>query len=105
MSKTIALAHYNHKLANQLSAQGFRVVDNSYLSRPGQAADAYLYTSYHPDTDTWVTPHPEHGDISLGNYHYTTTDHPATLQLNITGLTANQITDILRQRLAHCARL
>ena len=106
MPKTIALAQYNHKLAAKLSAQGFRVVDSSYLSRPGQAADAYLYTSYRPDTDTWVVAPPEHGDISLGNYyHYTTADHPTTIPLNITGLTADQIVDKLRHGLARCSRL
>lgn len=104
MSKTIALAHYNDKLANELSAHGFRVVDNSHLVRPGQAVDAYLYTSYHPDTDTLTGTQAEHADITVGNYHYTVTDHPSTMQLNITGLTTNQIADKLRHRLARCSR-
>jgi len=105
MSKTIALAHYNHKLANELSAQGFRVVDSSHLGYPGQAADAYLYTSYHPDTDTWAGPQPEYADITIGNYHYAVADHPSTMLLNITGLTTDQIADKLRHRLAGCSRL
>lgn len=105
MPKTIALSHYNHKLANELCAQGFRVVDSAYLGRPGQAADAYLYTSYRPDSDTWGAVHPEHGDINLGNYHYITADHPITIQLNITGLTADQIADKLRQHFARYNRL
>ena len=105
MPKTIALAHFNHKLANELSAKGFQVVDSACLRRPGQAVDAYLYTSYRPDTDSWAMVHPEHGDISIDNYHYTTADHPTTIQLNVTGLTADQIADKLRQRLARCCRL
>ncbi|TWH46369.1 hypothetical protein [Sporomusa sp. KB1] len=105
MSKTIALAHYNDKLANELTAQGFRVVDSSHLGRPGQAADAYLYTSYHPDTDTWAGTQAEHADITVGNYHYTIADHPATMLLNITGLTTDQIADKLRHCLARCSRL
>lgn len=105
MSKTIALAHYNPRLANELSAQGFRVVDSSHLGRPGQAADAYLYTSYHPDIDTGTGTQAEQADITVGNYHYTIADHPATMLLNITGLTTGQIADELRHRLACCSRL
>lgn len=97
---TIALASYNDKLATELAALGFRVVDGSYMSRPGQAADAYLYTSYRPDADCWFSAH-EHGDICLGNYHYSTTSHPATISLNITGLTAEQIALKLRSLFKH----
>jgi len=106
MPTTIALANYNDKLANELTARGFRVVaTTSPDRRPGQPTDAYLYTSYRPDSDCWLSVQPEHGDICLGNYHYTTADHPATISLNITGLTADQITEKLRHNLAHRRRL
>ena len=106
MPTTIALANYNDKLANELAARGFRVVA---ATAPGhcleQATDAYLYTSYRPDSDCWLTVQPEHGDINLGNYHYTTADHPATIPLNITGLTPDQIVEKLRHSLARRSRL
>ncbi len=105
MPRTIALANYNDKLANELSAQGFRVVDSTYLSRAGQTIDAYLYTSYRPDTDCCITVSPEHGDISIGNYHYTTADHPTTIRLNITGLTSAQIADTIRHDLGRRSQL
>ncbi|SDD97347.1 hypothetical protein [Sporomusa acidovorans] len=104
MPKTIALAHYNQKLANELTHQGFLVVDGTYSSRPGQTADAYLYTSYRPDTDDGCLCRHEPADICLGNYHYTIIDHPATIYLNITGLTTDQIADRLHRELARSAR-
>lgn len=100
MPKTVALAHFNQKLANELSTHGFQVVD----SRSGQVPDAYLYTSYRPDTDDFGAIRHDHADISIGNYHYTTTDHPATVLLNITGLSLSQIIDRLHSQLARCPR-
>lgn len=105
MPTTIALANYNDKLANELTARGFRVVAAASGHRTGQTTDAYLYTSYRPDSDCWFTVQPEHGDINLGNYHYTTVDHPTTIPLNITGLTADQIAEKLRHSLARRCRL
>ncbi|SMD09327.1 hypothetical protein [Sporomusa malonica] len=105
MPKTVLLAHYNQKLANELTAHGFRVVDSTAHSKPGQAADACLFASYHPDTDACFTDYPDHADISIGNYHYTTSDHPTTTMLNITGLNASQIADTLRHKLARQPRL
>lgn len=105
MPKTVLLAHYSQKLASELTAHGFRVVDSTDHTRSGQAADAYLFASYRPDTDACFSDYPEHADISLGNYHYTTSDHPATTLLNITGLDAGQIADTLRHKLARQPRL
>lgn len=103
MPKTIALAQYNDKLAAALTAQGFRVIAGDQHLRPGQAADAYLYTSYRPDT-TWLEAQPEHADITIGNYHYTIADHPATIGVNITGLNPDQVANTLRHRLAASRR-
>lgn len=106
MPTTIVLANYNDKLANELTARGFRVVAGTCPGRrPEQTATAYLYTSYRPDTDCLLTAQTEPGDISIGNYHYTTTEHPATIPLNITGLTAEQIVDKLHHQLARRCQL
>ncbi|HWR43548.1 hypothetical protein [Sporomusa sp.] len=105
MPKTVVLAHHNQKLVNELTAHGFQVVDSATHAKPGQAADAYLYASYRPDTDACLATHPDHADISIGNYHYTTIDHPATITLNITGLNPGQIVDTLRHQLARRPRL
>ena len=103
MPKTIMLAITCASLADELTAQGFRVVDST--SRPGQAVDAYLYTSYRPGTEALLSTHPEPADISIGNYHEPITDHPATIMLNITGLNSGQVIDTLRHRLARRPRL
>lgn len=100
MTKTIIMASHNPKLVKALATYGFRIVDSTKLTA-GQSADAYLYTGYRPDTDGFFTAGPDPADISIGNYHYTTSDHPATVMLNITGLNANQIADILIHKLAH----
>jgi len=51
MPKTVALAHYNQQLVNELSAQGFQVVvASSSQAKPGQPIDAYLYTNYRDNT-------------------------------------------------------
>ncbi|QDR83006.1 hypothetical protein [Sporomusa termitida] len=105
MTKTIILDGHNPKLANALTDYGFQVVDITNRSKPGHAADAYLYTSYRPDTDDCLTSRPGHADICIGNYHYNTSDHPDTVTLNITGLTASQIADILIHKLAHRPKL
>ncbi|WP_425059306.1 hypothetical protein SCACP_39900 [Sporomusa carbonis] len=105
MPKTVMLANDNPKLVHELQAHGFRVVDNNDRSRPGMTADAYLYTSYRPDMNDGLTCHPVHADRSIGNYHYTTDDHPATIMLNITGLNAGQVVDTLRQQLARKPQL
>ncbi len=99
--KTVALASYSPKLANELIAQGFKVVDGSQYLETKQAADAYLYTSYRPDTVDFLTAHPGHADISIGNYHYTTVEHNSTIMLNITGLKTREIIDSLHHHLAH----
>ncbi len=105
MPKTIVLATPCARLTDELTAHGFRVVDGTYHSQPGKAADAYLYTSYRPDTADLLSAHPEHADISIGNYHYTTEDHPATIMLNITGLNPGQVIDTLRHGLARRTQL
>ncbi|WP_371375140.1 hypothetical protein [Sporomusa aerivorans] len=105
MPKTIALAKPNSKLASELAAHGFRVLDGVYQSSTGQAADIYLYTSYRPTTEACLTAHTEYADISIGHYHYTTTDHPATIMLNITGLNPSQIIDRVQHELARRPRL
>lgn len=104
MPKTIILSTPCAKLADELTKQGFRVVDNTYHRRPGQAADAYLYTSYRPDTEALLS-HPDHADISLGNYHDIPADHPGTIMLNITGLNSSQVIDTLRYRLSRRPQL
>ena len=105
MPKTIALASFSQKLADELTARGYRVIDRETSSRPGALADAYLYTSYRPDMNDDMTGHPGHADISVGNYHYITSDHPDTIKLNITGLKASQISDNLELHLARRPRL
>ncbi len=105
MTKKIILAGNNPKLVNDLTSYGFQVVDSTDHKKTGHAADAYLYTSYRPDTDDFLASRPGHADISIGNYHYTTSDHPDTVTLNITGLQARQIADILIQKLAHRPKL
>ena len=105
MPKTIMLATPCARLADELTAQGFRVVYSTCHSRPGQAVDAYLYTSYRPGTEALLSTHPEPADISIGNYHEPIADHPATIMLNITGLNSGQVIDTLRHRLARRPRL
>ena len=104
MQKTIVLAAPCARLADELTEQGFRVVNNAYLYQPGRAADAYLYTSYRPDTEALLS-HLDHADISLGNYHDIPADHPGTIMLNITGLNSSQVIDTLRYRLARRPQL
>ena len=99
MPKTIALANPNSRLASTLARHGFRVMDETDRLRPGQAADVCLYTSYRPATEACLTAHTEHADISVGHYHYTTADHPATIMLNITGLNHGQVIDRIQQEL------
>ncbi|MDF2571241.1 MAG: hypothetical protein K0R55_2845 [Sporomusa sp.] len=105
MPKKVSLAHYSQKLANELTAHGFQVVDSTDYSKPGQTADAYLFASYHPDRNACFADYPDHADISVGNYHYTATDHPEPIMLNITGLSSSQIADTLHHKLAHHPRL
>lgn len=99
MPKTIALANYSPKLVSELTAQGFKVVNGTHYLETNQAVDAYLYTSYRPDTVDFLTAHPGHADISIGNYHYTTVEHNSTIMLNITGLKTREIIDSLHQHL------
>lgn len=101
MPRTVVLATPCARLADELTLHGFRVVDSAYSSHPGKAADAYLYTSYRPDTEAILSAHPDHADISIGNYHYTTSDHPSTIMLNITGQNPSQVVEMLRHKLAH----
>jgi|GEM_PF-3462537 len=106
MPKTVALAHYNQQLVNELSAQGFQVVvASSSQAKPGQPIDAYLYTNYRDNTTICFAAQPDQADISGGNYHYTTTDHPATIYLNITGLDQRQIAERLHYELVRRSRL
>lgn len=104
MPKTVALAHYNQQLLNELSAHGFQVVvASSGQVKPGQTIDAYLYTNYRDNT--MITAQPDQADISIGNYHYTPLDRPATIYLNITGLDQCRIAERLHHELAHRSRL
>jgi hypothetical protein len=105
MPKTITLAQHNQKLVKELTTYGFQVVDSTTHAKPGHAADAYLYASYRPDTNDGVAAYYDHADISIGNYHYTTADHPAPIMLNITGLSTGQIADTLRHELARRPQL
>lgn len=105
MPKTIAIADPNSRLAAELAAHGFRVVDGASQARPGQAADVCLYTSYRPTTEACLTAHSEQADISIGHYHYTIADHPATIMLNITGLNPRQVIDCIQHELGRRPRL
>lgn len=105
MSKTIALANPNSRLAGELTTRGFRVVDGANPAIPGQAADVYLYTCYRPTTEACLTAHSEQADISIGHYHYTTADHPDTIMLNITGLNPGQVIDRIQHELERRPRL
>ncbi|MGL5512032.1 MAG: hypothetical protein ACRDBM_02175 [Sporomusa sp.] len=105
MPKTVALAHYNQQLVNELSAHGFQVVvASSGQAKPGQTIDAYLSTNYRDNTTIYFTVQPDQADISIGNYHYTPTDHPAPIYLNITGLDQCQIAERLHHELARRSR-
>lgn len=100
MSKILALQSPNGTLAKYLSDCGYKIVGYDSLCRPGIKVDAVLCTGYHPDMVTSPSSLTERVDISLGNIrHNFDDDHSSPMNVNITGMSPNQVSETLDRTL------
>ncbi|MDD4600481.1 hypothetical protein SDC9_15053 [bioreactor metagenome] len=106
MPKTIALHSTTGALAKYLTEQGYQVIDYPAAERPGVKVDAILCTGYRPDMIAAYSSLTERVDISLGNIHHDFgNDHAVPVNINITGMSPEQVRDNLYRHLErhhHC---